>query len=280
MTFRAIEVALFLALALRPSGAEVPSLEPQATATARAPAASAVVSALRLVRTAVERNDFAGFEQALAAARKAVAAHPPEGEQRAAVEVLAVYADLDRIWRWTNESPTGAFFDASSDGGAILATLSLADKTMTLNGRILYPISESRNFLARMAARRLASLQEKAMSPPPLGNPLRAMTGSATGTPSPALVSSKSTSAQTVPSPIAPPSSTTMTSTTTTTPVTATHTQATASPQPSAATRQAASKPGTIASAPRSTNNQTIRLIIAGLAILIALGALIAFFRT
>lgn len=121
---------------------------------------------LRAAQTGAEQGDREGFKSALVTARSAIASYPTGGERDAANDVLRVYEDLERLWDYAFTSPSGAFFDASTDNGALLTMLRrypdyakfIADSTLTIGGTVVYPSSESRKFLVAEASRRLGRL--------------------------------------------------------------------------------------------------------------------------
>jgi hypothetical protein len=118
---------------------------------------------LRSVQVAAERADRDAFKSALADSRAVVSAYPAGGERSAANDVLSVYNDLEKLWDYQFTSPTGAFFDASTDFVSMMRrypdyTKAIADQTLTTNGQTLYPTDETRRFLVSEAARRLSNL--------------------------------------------------------------------------------------------------------------------------
>lgn len=125
-----------------------------------------VAQALREVQAAAETNDHERFVAALAVARAAADAAPPGGQRDVANDALKVESDIDRLWSFSLDSPTGAFFDASSEGGTLLTMLrqypdfgkTVADSTLLVGDQTLYPTRESRQFLIRQAATRLVRL--------------------------------------------------------------------------------------------------------------------------
>src|SRR5438067_2407230 len=154
----------------------------QAPAAAPAPPSNDLRLALWRLQTAAAGDDYAEFKSALTVARAAAAAFPPGGERDAANDAVAVYADVERLWDYANNSATGAFFDASAENGALLAMLNrypgfghaLADATMEIGGRTVYPTREARHFLAAEGAKKLAWMgvappaREAVLIPPPL----------------------------------------------------------------------------------------------------------------
>jgi len=118
---------------------------------------------LRSVQVAAERNDRDAFKAALAEAHAVVNAYPAGGEKTAANDVLSVYNDLERLWDYQFTSPTGAFFDASTDFVTMMRRYpdyakAIADQSLTVRGQTLYPTDETRRFLASEASRRLNNL--------------------------------------------------------------------------------------------------------------------------
>jgi hypothetical protein len=118
---------------------------------------------LRGVQLAAESGNRDAFKAALADARPAVEAYPRGGERNAANDVLIVYNDLERLWDYEFTSPTGAFFDSSTDFVSMMRRYpdyarAIADQTLKVSGQTLYPTVETRKFLVAEAARRLANL--------------------------------------------------------------------------------------------------------------------------
>jgi hypothetical protein len=194
--------------------AEAPALEP---GTAAPPPSSDLRTSLRRLQVAAEVNDYAVFKSALAEARRAAAAHPAGGERNAANDALQVFGDIGRVWDYAMTSPTGSFFDATTQGGSLLNTMkrypdygrAIADQTITSGGRTLYPAPETRRFLARESARRLTRLgvstparvargaqpepaPRRIATPPPVKKPLKVAAKPPT-TPKPAVKTAKAT---------------------------------------------------------------------------------------
>src|SRR5262249_1384291 len=82
---------------------------------AAAPPSLDLRTRLRAVQVASEQNDRDAFKAALADARSSAASYPTGGERDAASDVIGVYSDLERLWDYAFTSPSGAFFDASTD---------------------------------------------------------------------------------------------------------------------------------------------------------------------
>ena len=130
---------------------------------AAAPPSLDLKTRLRAVQVTAERNDRDAFKAALADARAAVASYPSGGERSAANDVINVYNDLERLWDYQFTSPTGAFFDASTDFVGMMRrysdySRSIANQTLNVAGQIVYPTEETRHFLLAEAARRLDRL--------------------------------------------------------------------------------------------------------------------------
>ena len=121
---------------------------------------------LQETQAAAARGDREGFNDALARL-KAMPDHAM------ANDVIRVYDDLNRLWTYEFETPTGAFFDSSNELLPMLSAYpayrkSIAEQTLTAGGAMLYPSRESRDFLVREAASRLAKLglAKKPAAPP------------------------------------------------------------------------------------------------------------------
>ena len=139
--------------------------EPQPTEPKRAPAPPSLdlKTRLRAVQVAAEQSDRDAFKASLADARSAVSSYPAGGERNAANDVIGVYSDLERLWDYSFSSPSGAFFDNSTDFVSMMRrypdyTKFIAGATLTVGGQTIYPTRETRQFLTAEASRRLASL--------------------------------------------------------------------------------------------------------------------------
>jgi hypothetical protein len=135
-----------------------------------APPSTSLRNLLRETRAAADRGDREAFRSALAAVKATLRAYPAGAEKRAAEDTVRVYDDLDRVWTYQYESPTGAFFDESSDVYKVLAAYpgygeAIRRQTLTVGGRRLYPATESRRFLvAQASGQRVPSDQRSAIS--------------------------------------------------------------------------------------------------------------------
>lgn len=115
-------------------------------------------TSLRAVQQAAERDDYAGFKDALANARAAVAAHERGGERDAAEDVLAVYRDVERLWDYAQTSATGAFFSADDRELMDAARRYGASTPVNVGGATLYATRETRQAVTRAASDRLARI--------------------------------------------------------------------------------------------------------------------------
>jgi hypothetical protein len=139
--------------------------EPQPTEPRRAPAPPSLdlKTRLRSVQVAAEQNDRDAFKAALADAQSAVSSYPAGGERNAANDVIGVYSDLERLWDYSFTSPSGAFFDSSTDFVSMMRRYPdyakfIVGATLTVGGQTIYPTRETRQFLTAEASRRLARL--------------------------------------------------------------------------------------------------------------------------
>src|SRR5207244_1117019 len=233
----------------------------QAPAAAQAPPSNDLRSALWRLQTAAAGDDYTEFKSALAAARAAAAAFPPGGERNAANDAVAVYADVERLWDYANNSATGAFFDASTDNGALLSMLNrypgfghaLADATMEIGGRTIYPTSEARHFLAAEGAKKLTWMGAATPAPVPVPAPVVA--------PPPASV----TTTTAAPKPVSAP-------------VTATPAAAPSAPTTTTTAARSAPTSTTPPEKPEAVGGR-INLLLALILIVVGLGVLISLFR-
>jgi hypothetical protein len=156
--------------------------EPQPTEPRRAPAPPSLdlKTRLRAVQVAAEQNDRDTFKAALADARSAVSSYPAGGERNAANDVIGVYTDLERLWDYSFSSPSGAFFDSSTEFVGMMRRYPdyakfISDATLNAGGQTIYPTRETRQFLTSEASRRLtrlgvrtpARVPEEVFAPPP-----------------------------------------------------------------------------------------------------------------
>ena len=139
---------------------------PSVTVTNLPPASGDLRTHLRAIQSAAENEDYQSFKTALTDARTAISGYPGGGERQAAEEALRVYSDLERLWDYAYNSPTGAFFDETTQNGAIVSMMrrysafprGVADATLRVDGQTLYPSRETRLLLVEEANRRLTRL--------------------------------------------------------------------------------------------------------------------------
>jgi hypothetical protein len=134
--------------------------EPQPAPAARGDARSE----LRAAHAAALARDRASYDAALARARA----------RGAGGEALALFDDVTRLWDYQLTAPVGSFFDASSEGGTLLRSLTrhpgfetfIARQTITdANGTRLYPTRESIEFLSARIAERIGAPSRVAAAP-------------------------------------------------------------------------------------------------------------------
>ena len=144
-----------------------PELQPQpVSAPSSVPPSNELRALLRRAQIAAAGEDYAAFKAAVADVRRAVASYPAGGERSAANDLLRVYTDVARVWDYAMASTTGSFFDNTAQGGSLLNALkrypnygrALAEETVTVGGKTLYPTRETRRFLVQESARHLARL--------------------------------------------------------------------------------------------------------------------------
>lgn len=141
----------------------VPQPQPAEPQRAPAPPSLDLKTRLRAVQVAAEQNDRDTFKAALADTRSAVSSYPAGGERNAASDVIGVYTDLERLWDYSFESSSGAFFDGSTEFVGMMRRYPdyakfISDKTLTVGGQTIYPTRETRQFLTAEASRRLSRL--------------------------------------------------------------------------------------------------------------------------
>jgi hypothetical protein len=140
-----------------------PEAQPTEPKRAPAPPSLDLKTRLRSVQVAAEQNDRDAFKAALADAQSAVSSYPAGGERNAANDVIGVYSDLERLWDYSFTSPSGAFFDSSTDFVSMTRRYPdyakfITGATLTVGGQTIYPTRETRQFLTAEASRRLARL--------------------------------------------------------------------------------------------------------------------------
>ena len=148
--------------------AEIPQREIVLMSLA-APPSRTLRGTLDAAQRALVRNDKPAFDEHLRAARSIVATYPMGGERSRAEEVLWALDDAAALWNAQFESP---FFDETSS--AFARASRYAGYTDAMRRSVLtddrerrfYPASESRDFVARVAAERLQRLGVRSSTPP------------------------------------------------------------------------------------------------------------------
>ena len=134
---------------------------PNVSTVALAPPSRELRAEIEDLHRALTRNDRPAFDEHLAAARQIVAGYPSGAEKRGAEDLLRVYTDTAHLWDAQFASP---FFDESSAEYDILKNYpgyaEAVRRGMLTDDRDhrFYPAAESRAFLTRVAADRLARL--------------------------------------------------------------------------------------------------------------------------
>ena len=108
---------------------------------------------LTATQAAASRGDREGFRDALARLKSSGSSN----------DVVSVYDDLDRVWTFEFETPTGAFFNATSGLVKVMSAYpgwenAVANQTVVIGGAKFYPSRETRDFLMREAAVRLSRI--------------------------------------------------------------------------------------------------------------------------
>jgi hypothetical protein len=135
---------------------------------------------LRAAQEAAMANDRETFKATLAGIKSTLANYPPGAERDAASDAVNVFNDLERLWDFQFESPTGSFFDETSPFRAAMARYrgyedAVRRQLITdATGTKFYPTRETKDFLMREAAQRLSRLGLAAPAPrvqPPVPAP-------------------------------------------------------------------------------------------------------------
>jgi hypothetical protein len=151
---------------------EIPVVRP-AERDLQAPPSRDLRADVRIAQAAAEANDRLAFKNAVGRIKAMLAGYPPGGERDAATEVMSVYNDLDRLWDFLFESPTGSFFAESSDIHKMMGKYrgyeeSVRRQVITdTTGTRFYPTAETKTFLTREAAQRLSRFGFPAPPPQP-----------------------------------------------------------------------------------------------------------------
>lgn len=133
---------------------------------------------LRALHAAVAARDRATFDATLAQTKQMLATYPRGGERSAAMEAVAVFDEIARLWDYQFRSPTGAFFGEGAEGGALLRTLKKypgyeeavrREVIADVSGNRFYPTSESMDFLLNVAGERIGrvgvGVEQRAIMP-------------------------------------------------------------------------------------------------------------------
>jgi hypothetical protein len=137
-----------------------------------APPSRSLRSELQTAFEAVQHNSRDAFRDALVQAKSMLTSYPPGGERTAAANLVDVLNDVDRIWDYQFTSPTGAFFDTSSEPYRIASKYPGWDAAIRRqiitdqNGVKFYATHETRDFLLAESAQRLSHLTGKPVPPP------------------------------------------------------------------------------------------------------------------
>jgi hypothetical protein len=138
--------------------------EPAKRVANLAPPSSSLRGLLHDAQSAAVRGDRVAFRSGLVRAKEMLTTYPSGGERTGASDVVRVYDDLDRIWTYQLETPTGAFFDAATVPAEIMRGYpgyerAIADQLfIDASGHRFYPTAETRDYLTRQASQRLNNL--------------------------------------------------------------------------------------------------------------------------
>ena len=137
-----------------------------------APPSRSLRSELQTAFEAAQHNSRDAFRDALVQSKSMLTSYPPGGERTAAANLVDVLNDVDKIWDYQFTSPTGAFFDTSSEPYRIASKYPGWDAAIRRqiitdqNGAKFYPTHETRDFLLAESAQRLSHLTGKPVPPP------------------------------------------------------------------------------------------------------------------
>ncbi|HEX7419790.1 MAG TPA: hypothetical protein VF505_07875, partial [Thermoanaerobaculia bacterium] len=162
-------------LAIQPALRLTPEERTSARDTSRdmvAPPSRSLRGELQTAFDAAQHNSRDAFRDALVQAKSMLTSYPPGGERTAATNLVDVLDDVDKIWDYQFTSPTGAFFDTSSEPYRIAGKYPGYDAAIRRqivtdqNGIKFYPTHETRDFLLAESAQRLSHLTGKPVPPP------------------------------------------------------------------------------------------------------------------
>ncbi len=167
-------------LAIQPAQRLTPEERTSVRDTSRdmqAPASASLRGEAQTAFEAAQSNSRDMFRDALVRAKSMLTSYPPGGERTAATSLVDALDDIGKIWDYEFSSPTGAFFDTTSEPFRIASKYpgyesSIRRQIITdQNGNRFYPTHETRDFLVAEAAQRLSRLTGKPVpaSPPTRG---------------------------------------------------------------------------------------------------------------
>lgn len=138
----------------------------------QAPPTASLKGELEAAFVAAQHSSRQAFRDALTQAKSLLVSYPPGGERTAASNLVEVLDDIDRIWEYQFTSPTGAFFDSSSEPFRIASKYPGYDAAIRRqiitdqNGNKFYPAHETRDFLIAESGQRLPRVTGKPAPPP------------------------------------------------------------------------------------------------------------------
>ncbi len=153
-----------------------------------------LAESLTALQVSSKQRQYSRFEEALRVARAEVKAAPDGASRRSAADLLEVYSDLDAVWNFSVNDPSGSFFGTDSPPGLYdriarrypSFPAAIREQSVTVGGRTLYPSSETRTFLTREADRRFSQLNLSRRSVPELA-PRVVPSPSSTAAPAPTV---------------------------------------------------------------------------------------------
>jgi len=163
-------------LAIQPAQRLTPEERTSVRDTSRdmqAPASASLRGEAQTAFEAAQSNSRDMFRDALVRAKSMLTSYPPGGERTAATSLVDALDDIGKIWDYEFSSPTGAFFDTTSEPFRIASKYpgyesSIRRQIITdQNGNRFYPTHETRDFLVAEAAQRLSRLTGKPVPAPP-----------------------------------------------------------------------------------------------------------------
>ncbi len=113
------------------------------------------------------------FRDALTRAKSLLGSYPPGAERTAATDLVSELDDLDHVWDYQFSSPTGSFFDASSEPFHVASKYPGYEAyvrrqvIVDQNGNKFYPTRETRDYLIGETGDRLSRLTGHKAPPRP-----------------------------------------------------------------------------------------------------------------